>query len=97
MKLVYELVVNDHSQLGGPMGSERIDELGKWLCTSLNSAKLLAEKDHRKRANRCAAQPAEAIEWRHDRIDLWESQDLRTHGYVITEYHPITYAKAKGY
>jgi len=93
MKLVYELVVNDHSNLGGPMGSERTEEIGKWICTSLASAKALAKKDHLKRADR--NRPFEEIEWRHDRIDLWESQDLLTHGYEITEYHPITFAKAR--
>lgn len=93
MKLVYELVVNDHTQLGGPMGSERIDEICKWICTSLQSAKTLAERDHKKRAFK--DRPFEEIDWRHDRIDLWESQDLVSHGYVITEYHPITYLRAR--
>lgn len=74
----YELICRDLSNVGGPMGSETTSEIFRKAFTSVDKAKLHAEKDNKKRndtASKCL--------WKRNSNGSWYSGDLLRHDYSI--------------
>jgi hypothetical protein len=75
----YELVCEDYTQLGGPMGTERTSVIFARFFGTEKRAKKIAEEDHERRDNRTV------IEWRKDSRGSTYSGDLSSHAYTITK------------
>lgn len=75
---LYELVSEDISQVGGPMGMVSTSTNFRKLFGNLRAAKTFAEKDYN--------QSRGPIEWTLDRYKQWHSQDL---GYVMYWIRPV--------
>lgn len=78
--VVVELVAEDYTSLGGPMGSEETPVIFRKTFTSITKAKEAAAGDYRKREKSKAAK----IEWQTDGKDL-TSGDLRYICYTISK------------
>ena len=77
---VYELLCEDYSGLGGPMGTEKTYPIFNKLYSTTKKAKEAAGKDHARRGGK----DGEPIRWRKVGGNLY-SGDLRSHGYTIAK------------
>lgn len=81
--IVYELVKEDWTHLGGPMGSEYTTTIWNRIFTTLERAKEVAQNDHMEDDDR------RNIRWKlHSRGNekkVWFSSDLLSHAYYIYE------------
>src|SRR6476661_1147529 len=84
-----ELVVEDLTRLGGPMGTETTSEILRKAFPNTEAAKEWAEKDHKKRDNR------EPIRWVRSGKNGWCSGDLLSHMYT-TEVRKIEEMNEEG-
>ncbi len=73
----YDLICEDYTRLGGPMGTESTSEIFRKAFSTPFKAKQFAEKDHRNRDHR------KAIEWTTENGTQWYSGDLLSHAYSI--------------
>ena len=73
-----ELICEDLSSVGGPMGSEHVTVIFRKAFSSVETAKEYAEKDHKKRDDRAP------IVWKRDGNRI-HSGDLLSHSYELTK------------
>lgn len=78
MAKFFELVCQDLTNLGGPMGSETTSDIFRKAFGTLAKAQKFAENDHDERDNR------NEIRWKKDGRNEWYSGDLLSHDYTIT-------------
>jgi hypothetical protein len=79
---VYELVSDNITNVGGPMGNNASSENWSKLFEKLKVAKEYAEQDYRLEAVRTGKDNREKIMWRGD-SETWCSQDLGFVQYII--------------
>ena len=78
MTTFYELVCEDYTHLGGPMGSEYTTTIFRKAFSTVGKAKKYAENDHQKRRHDVE------IKWKNDNRIIY-SGDLLSHAYSISK------------
>jgi len=85
--MVYELVIEDLTGLGGPMGTEVVRTIGRELFTSVGAAKEYAEKHYAGQLKNAYSHVPREIHWK-TRKNYWTSGDMYFIMYNIRAVKP---------